>query len=155
MHLVDANDLNGDVILAVAFLNQFQQEIRRLRRLVMADHVQNLHVGGEAVEAVGAEDDDIVLIDFPLDKIHAANRFAAHAAREQGTGGAGHGVVFPDQAVFEAKANLVVIGGQLLDSAAPDQIGAGVPHEADGHLVVTENRRRQRGTHLALFGVLQ
>lgn len=54
--------------------------------------------------------------------------------------------------VLETEAHLVVIGGQLFDSAAADQVSAGVPHEADGHFIMPENRRRQRGTHLALPG---
>ena len=155
MHLVNAYDLYGNVILPVAFLNQFQQNIRRFRRLVMTHHVQNLHVGGEAVQPVGAKHEDVILENLPLDEVHAADRFGPHAARQEGTGGAGHGVILPDQPVLEAESHLVVIGGELLDFAAADQIGAGVSHETDGDFVMTEHRGRQRGTHLALVRVFQ
>ena len=51
------------------FSTNFSRSSDRLGRLVMGHQVQNLHVGGESVKAVGAEHDEVAFEDFALDEI--------------------------------------------------------------------------------------
>src|SRR5581483_7372725 len=117
---------------------------------VAGDVVQQLLVGGEAVQAVGTEEEPIPRLEGQLAGIDFELLFHARdGARDDVAERVALGVAFGDQPVANLLGHPRVIARQLLDPAVADEIRAAVADVGNDGLVAVDERAGHRRAHAA------
>ena len=94
VHLVDADDLDRDVVLGAALDGQIEQMLAGLVRRLTQNRLANFVFGHAAMNAIAALHDEIALVHHGLVEIHLDGRILTDQTRQHGTHVAGGCVVF-------------------------------------------------------------
>ena len=143
----DLDQLKRDVVVAAALFDQRDELAAGIVGMMAADDGAHLVIQDVGVQAVGAMEDEVAVVEKLGGEFRLAGRLHPHAARQLAALGARHRLALEHEPELHRQGRGHVVLGQAADGLLADEVGARVADVGDADRAVAEDRGHQGGRH--------